>query len=78
MKGAVIGAICAIGFALIFLLGFLGIWLRSKKERAAKKYTEVKRQVHQEPSKFDIIFKSCIVFLILEFPGQFVLRMVFI
>ncbi|KAI3454618.1 hypothetical protein Pfo_011281 [Paulownia fortunei] len=49
IKGVVIGAVSMLGFAVILLLGFLWIWLRSKKERAAKRYTEVKKQVHQEP-----------------------------
>ncbi|KAL3845994.1 hypothetical protein ACJIZ3_003397 [Penstemon smallii] len=57
IKGAVIGAMATIGFAIIFLFGFLWIWLLSKKERAAKRYTEVKRQVvHQEPSAKLITF----------------------
>ncbi|GER50002.1 leucine-rich repeat protein kinase family protein [Striga asiatica] len=49
IKGLVIGAMSMLGFAIILLLGFLFIWLFTKKERAAKKYTEVKKQVHQEP-----------------------------
>lgn len=50
IKGIVIGAVSMLGFGIIFLLGFLWIWLLTKKERAAKKYTEVKKQVHQDPS----------------------------
>ncbi|KAG8379116.1 hypothetical protein BUALT_Bualt07G0054600 [Buddleja alternifolia] len=49
MKGLIIGAMCALSFAFIMLFGFLWIWLLSKKERAVKRYTEVKKQVHQEP-----------------------------
>ncbi|KAK4489843.1 hypothetical protein RD792_000487 [Penstemon davidsonii] len=57
IKGAVIGAMATLAFAIILLFGFLWIWLLSKKERAAKRYTEVKRQVvHQEPSRNDALF----------------------
>ncbi|KAL3640624.1 hypothetical protein CASFOL_015592 [Castilleja foliolosa] len=49
IKGLVIGALCMLGFAIMLLLGFLGIWKLSKKERKAKSYKEVKKQVHQEP-----------------------------
>ncbi|XP_057806379.1 LRR receptor-like serine/threonine-protein kinase FEI 1 [Salvia miltiorrhiza] len=48
IKGIVIGAVSMLAFGIIFLLGFLWVWLLTKKERAAKKYTEVKKQVHQE------------------------------
>ncbi|KAL0440763.1 UNVERIFIED_CONTAM: hypothetical protein Sradi_0015200 [Sesamum radiatum] len=51
VKGLVIGAVSMLGFAVILLLGFVWIWFLTKKERAAKRYTEVKKQVHQEPSK---------------------------
>ncbi|KAG6404052.1 hypothetical protein SASPL_136289 [Salvia splendens] len=47
IKGIVIGAVSVLGFGVIFL-GFLLVWLLTKKERVAKKYTEVKKQVHQE------------------------------
>lgn len=50
IKGIVIGAVSMFGFGIICLLGFLWVWLLTKKERAAKKYTEVKKQVHQEAS----------------------------
>ncbi|KAK6123268.1 hypothetical protein DH2020_042996 [Rehmannia glutinosa] len=40
IKGVVIGAVSMFGFAVVFLLGFLLIWLLTKKERAAKRYTE--------------------------------------
>ncbi|KAF5208256.1 Receptor-like protein kinase [Thalictrum thalictroides] len=44
-NGVVIGAMSTMGVALVALLGFLWICLLSKKERAAKKYREVKKQV---------------------------------
>ncbi|XP_073035597.1 LRR receptor-like serine/threonine-protein kinase FEI 1 isoform X2 [Primulina eburnea] len=56
IKGAVIGAISALGLAFILLSGFLWIWLLSKKERAIKRYTEVKKQVYKEPSAKLITF----------------------
>ncbi|XP_075479913.1 LRR receptor-like serine/threonine-protein kinase FEI 1 isoform X5 [Primulina tabacum] len=56
VKGAVIGAISALGLAFILLSGFLWIWLLSKKERAIKRYTEVKKQVYKEPSAKLITF----------------------
>lgn len=52
IRAAVIGAISTLGFVLIVLFIFLWVWLLSKKERTAKKYTEVKKQVHKEPSKW--------------------------
>ncbi|KAK4750731.1 hypothetical protein SAY87_004213 [Trapa incisa] len=51
LKGAVIGAMTAMGLALFILLGFLWICLVVKKERAAKRYTEVKKQANSEPIK---------------------------
>ncbi|KAL9239541.1 hypothetical protein vseg_013851 [Gypsophila vaccaria] len=45
IKGIVIGAMSMLAVALIVLLAFLWGWSVSKKERAAKKYTEVKKQV---------------------------------
>ncbi|KAH9616884.1 hypothetical protein KSS87_015934 [Heliosperma pusillum] len=45
IKGIVIGAVSMLGVALIVLVAFLWGWSVSKKERAAKKYTEVKKQV---------------------------------
>ncbi|PIA62480.1 hypothetical protein AQUCO_00200471v1 [Aquilegia coerulea] len=47
-NGVVIGAMSTMGVALVALLGFLWICLLSKKERAAKKYREVKKQVDQD------------------------------
>uniref|UniRef100_A0A5B6ZPL5 Putative Leucine-rich repeat protein kinase family protein isoform 1 n=1 Tax=Davidia involucrata TaxID=16924 RepID=A0A5B6ZPL5_DAVIN len=55
-KGALIGAMSTMGLALIMLLIFLWIWLLSKKERVAKKYTEVTKQAHQETSTKLITF----------------------
>ncbi|KAJ4712180.1 Receptor-like protein kinase [Melia azedarach] len=48
MKGVLIGAMSTLGLALIVLLAFLWICLLSKKERAVKRYTEVRKQVDQE------------------------------
>lgn len=50
MKGAIIGAMSTLGLVLFVLFGFLWVWLLTKKERTAKKYTEVKKQVYKEPS----------------------------
>ncbi|KAI7986460.1 LRR receptor-like serine/threonine-protein kinase FEI 1 [Camellia lanceoleosa] len=47
IKGVLIAVTSIMGLVVIVLLIFLWIWLLSKKERAAKKYTEVKKQVHQ-------------------------------
>ncbi|WCJ35986.1 Leucine-rich repeat protein kinase family protein [Euphorbia peplus] len=56
VKGVVIGAICTMALALAVVLAFVLICLLSKKERAAKKYREVKKQVHQEASTKLITF----------------------
>ncbi|KAL2515869.1 Leucine-rich repeat protein kinase family protein [Forsythia ovata] len=56
IKGAVIGAMSTLGFAFVLLLGFLWVRLLTKKERAAKRYTEVKKQVQQDPSAKLITF----------------------
>lgn len=48
MKGILIALMSILGFVVVVLLVFLWVWFLSKKERAAKKYTEVKKQVHQE------------------------------
>ncbi|KAL3374654.1 hypothetical protein AABB24_006237, partial [Solanum stoloniferum] len=56
IRAAVIGAISTLGFVLIVFFIFLWVWLLSKKERTAKKYTEVKKQVHKEPSAKLITF----------------------
>lgn len=55
MKGVMIGAMSTMGLALVVILSFLWICLLSKKERAAKRYTEVKKQVDQESSKPDAL-----------------------
>ncbi|KAG4932751.1 LRR receptor-like serine/threonine-protein kinase FEI 1 [Glycine soja] len=44
MKGVLIGAMAILGLALVIILSFLWTRLLSKKERAAKRYTEVKKQ----------------------------------
>jgi len=44
-----------LGVALAVLLAFLWVWSLSKKERAAKKYTEVKKQVEPEASKNPVL-----------------------
>ncbi|XP_019451111.1 PREDICTED: LRR receptor-like serine/threonine-protein kinase FEI 1 isoform X1 [Lupinus angustifolius] len=51
MKGVIIGAMLLMGLALVVILSFLWIRLLSKKERAVRKYTEVKKQVDPEASK---------------------------
>ncbi|KAK7388984.1 hypothetical protein VNO78_23815 [Psophocarpus tetragonolobus] len=48
MKAVLIGAMATMGLALIIILSFLWSRLLSKKERAAKRYTEVKKQVDPE------------------------------
>lgn len=39
------------GLALVVVLALLWVWLQSKKERAARKYTEVKKQVDKDASE---------------------------
>ncbi|KAM2699853.1 hypothetical protein EV1_038670 [Malus domestica] len=56
IKGVLIGAMSALGFAFLILLTFLWVRLPSKKERVTKKYTEVKKQVNQEASTKLITF----------------------
>ncbi|KAK2993329.1 hypothetical protein RJ640_005365 [Escallonia rubra] len=56
IKGVLIGAMSTLGVALIVLVIILWVWLLSKKERAVKRYTEVKKQVHQETSTKLITF----------------------
>lgn len=48
IKGILIGVMSILGLVLIVLLIFLWMWFLSKRERAAKKYMEVKKQVHQD------------------------------
>ncbi|XP_015577706.1 LRR receptor-like serine/threonine-protein kinase FEI 2 [Ricinus communis] len=56
IKGVLIGVMATMALTLAVLLAFLWICLLSKKERAAKKYTEVKKQVDQEASTKLITF----------------------
>ncbi|OWM65346.1 LRR receptor-like serine/threonine-protein kinase FEI 2 [Punica granatum] len=56
IKGVVIGAMSTMGIALVIVLAFLWICLLAKKERAAKRYTEVKKQVEPETSTKLITF----------------------
>lgn len=70
MKGLLIGLMSIMGLLLILLLVFLWIWLLSKKERAAKRYTEVKKQVHRETSQADASKSLCsIVFIFSQAPN---------
>lgn len=55
MKGVLIGAMSTMALALVVLLAFLWVCLLAKKERAAKRYTEVRKQVHRDAS---MIFQS--------------------
>ncbi|KAE8124087.1 hypothetical protein FH972_018997 [Carpinus fangiana] len=56
IKGVLIGAMSTMSLALLVLLALLWVWLLSKKERTAKKYTEVKKQVDKEASTKLITF----------------------
>ncbi|KDP31199.1 hypothetical protein JCGZ_11575 [Jatropha curcas] len=56
IKGVLIGVMATMALTLAVLLAFLWICLLSKKERAAKKYTEVKKQVDREASTKLITF----------------------
>ncbi|XP_061364611.1 LRR receptor-like serine/threonine-protein kinase FEI 1 [Gastrolobium bilobum] len=56
MKGVIIGAMATLALALVVILSFLWIRLLSKKERVARKYTEVKKQVDPEASTKLITF----------------------
>ncbi|CAH9092496.1 unnamed protein product [Cuscuta europaea] len=49
MRAVVIGAMSTLGLVLVLLLVSLWVWSASKKERKAKKYTEVQKQATQEP-----------------------------
>lgn len=71
MKGVLIGAMSTLGLALIVLLAFLWICLLSKKERAVKRYTEVRKQVDQEAGKLNIYQNIALfLFLIFCFPAN--------
>ena len=54
IKGVLIGAMSTMGVALVVVLALLWVWLQSKKERAARKYTEVKKQVDKDASELDV------------------------
>lgn len=56
IKGVLIGAMSTMALVLVVLLAFLWICLLSKKERAAKRYTEVKKQAQQDISTKLITF----------------------
>ncbi|XP_027338850.1 LRR receptor-like serine/threonine-protein kinase FEI 2 [Abrus precatorius] len=56
MKWVLVGAISIMGLALIVTLSLLWICLLSKKERAARRYIEVKDQVNPESSTKLITF----------------------
>ncbi|XP_027902034.1 LRR receptor-like serine/threonine-protein kinase FEI 1 isoform X3 [Vigna unguiculata] len=53
VKWLLVGAITIMGLALVITLSLLWICLLSKKERAARKYIEVKDQVNPESSRKD-------------------------
>ncbi|XP_027332680.1 LRR receptor-like serine/threonine-protein kinase FEI 2 [Abrus precatorius] len=56
VKGVLIGAMAIMALALAVILSFLWIRMLSKKERAARRYTEVKKQVDPEASTKLITF----------------------
>ncbi|KAI4336044.1 hypothetical protein L6164_014620 [Bauhinia variegata] len=56
IKGLLIGAISTMGIALVIVLSLLWICLLSKKEKAVRKYAEVKKQVDPEASTKLITF----------------------
>ncbi|OVA00319.1 Protein kinase domain [Macleaya cordata] len=56
LNGVLIGAMSTMGLALVVLLSFLWICLLSKKERTAKKYREVNKQVDPDASTKLITF----------------------
>lgn len=58
MKVLLFYAIAIMGVALVMVLSFLWTRLISKKERAAKRYTEVKKQVHPVTSKKSVMFQN--------------------
>ena len=70
IKGLMIGAMSILGLVLIVLLLFLWARLLSKKERAAKRYSEVRKQkVHEESkhmfSRIQAIFFRFYIFIVL-------------
>ncbi|KAK6929841.1 hypothetical protein RJ641_003935 [Dillenia turbinata] len=46
-------SILVVAFGILF--GFIWVWMLSKKERAVKRYTEVKKQVEPEASKLMLL-----------------------
>ncbi|XP_047316790.1 LRR receptor-like serine/threonine-protein kinase FEI 1 [Impatiens glandulifera] len=56
IKGAFIAVLSIVAVLLVVVIIFLWFWFMSKKERAVKKYTEVKKQVHQDKSTKLITF----------------------
>jgi len=49
-----------LGVAVIVLVAFLWSWSLSKKETAAKRYTEVKKQVEPEAGKIRYLFPQIV------------------
>ncbi|XP_010256230.1 PREDICTED: LRR receptor-like serine/threonine-protein kinase FEI 1 isoform X2 [Nelumbo nucifera] len=76
LNGILIGAMSAMGLALVLLLAFLWICLLSKKERVAKKYTEVNKQTDQDSGTKlitfhgDLPYSSCELIEKLESLGE--------
>ncbi|PON45528.1 Mitogen-activated protein kinase kinase kinase [Parasponia andersonii] len=76
IKGVMIGAMSIMGLALLALLLFLWTRLLSKKERVAKKYTEVRKQKdHEATTKLitfhgDLPYPSCEIIEKLEALDQ--------
>ncbi|XP_042496490.1 LRR receptor-like serine/threonine-protein kinase FEI 1 isoform X2 [Macadamia integrifolia] len=66
LNGVLIGAMSTMGLVLVALLVSLWLCLLSKKERAAKKYTEVKKQGDQESSTKLVIFHGNIPYASFE------------
>ncbi|CAM8940309.1 unnamed protein product [Rhodiola kirilowii] len=56
LRYTIIGALSIVSLLLVAVIILLWVRVPSKKERAAKKYTEVKKQVLQEPSTKLITF----------------------
>lgn len=56
-----------LGVALIVVTAFLWVWSVSKKERAVKKYTEVKKQVEPEAGSRITHFSGILVVLFFFF-----------
>ncbi|KAK6924956.1 Serine-threonine/tyrosine-protein kinase, catalytic domain [Dillenia turbinata] len=56
VKGLLIGVMSTLAVALGILFSLIWVWMLSKKERAVKRYTEVKKQVEPEASTKLITF----------------------